>query len=289
MFDARELLGQLMQAGTSRSTGNRVGHALGAREPGGSGDQVSDPRSGLGQSGGDRGNPLSDLLGGLGQGGGGGLGGLADAARSMLGGAGRTAQDHPLATSGLAALAGAFLGGKSGVPKGAIGGGALALLASLAWSSLKGRDQEQGAPSGDDLARDAPLGLREPQSPAEEQQLQDKATLIVSAMINAAKADGSIDQNEAQRIAGKLGDEGADAEAREFITAEMRKPQDTESLIAKARTPELAVEVYAASLLAIEVDTPAEKDYLRRLADGLGLAPTTVQRVHDALGVSAPA
>ena len=287
MFDARELLGQLMQAGPSRSTGNRVEHAFSGRESGGSKNPLSDLLGGLGQGGG--GGSLSELLGGGGQGGSGGLGGIAEAARRMLGGAGRAAQDHPLATSGLAALAGAFLGGKSGVPKGAIGGGALALLASLAWSSLKGRDQEQGAASGDDLARDAPLGLREPQNPAEEQELQDKATLIVSAMINAAKADGSIDQNEARRIAGKLESEGADAEAREFITAEMRKPQDTESLIAKARTPERAVEVYAASLLAIEVDTPAERDYLRRLADGLRLAPTTVQRVHEALGVTAPA
>lgn len=288
MFDARELLGQLMQAGPSRSTGNRVGHALSGRGSGGSSNPISDLLGGLGQGSGG-GNPLSELLGGGGRGRSGGLGGLADAARSMLGGAGRKAQEHPLATGGLAALAGAFLGGKSGVPKGAIGGGALALLASLAWTSLKGGDQKQGAPSGDDLARDAPLGLREPQNPSEEQELQDKATLIVEAMINAAKADGSIDQSEAQRIAGKLQEEGADAEAREFITAEMRKPPDTESLIAKAQTPERAVEVYAASLLAIEVDTPAERDYLRRLADGLGLAPTTVQRVHQALGVSAPA
>ena len=37
---------------------------------------------------------------------------------------------------------------------------------------------------------------------------------MVEAMINAAKADGSIDQGEIQRIAGKLENEGAAPEAR---------------------------------------------------------------------------
>ncbi len=107
-------------------------------------------------------------------------------------------------------------------------------------------------------------------------------------MISAAKADGSIDQGEIQRIAGRLESGGAAPEAREFIGQEMLKPMDMDGLIRKARTPQAAVEVYAASVLAIELDTPAEQDYLRRLAAGLGLAPTTVQRVHDTLGVATP-
>jgi uncharacterized membrane protein YebE (DUF533 family) len=282
MVDSRELLGQLMRAGTSRSAPDRIGNAFGARQQGGSGNLLSDLLGGLGQGRGGSDNILSDLLGGSGRAGAGGLG-------DMLGGAGRVAKENPFAVGGLAALAGALLGGKTDVPGGAIGGGALALLASLAFSSLRGRDPAQGPPSGEDLARDAPLGLREPQSPAEEQELQDKASLIVSAMINAAKADGSIDQSEIQRISGKLETEGADPEARGFIAEEMLKPMDLDALIRKARTPQAAVEVYAASLLAIEVDTAAERDYLRRLAQGLRLDATTVQRVHEALGVSAPA
>jgi uncharacterized membrane protein YebE (DUF533 family) len=286
MIDTQELLGQLMRAGTSRSAPDRIGSALGARQQGGSGNPLSELLGGLGQGRGGSGNLLSDLLGGSGQG---GAGGLGDTARDMLGGAGRVAKENPFAVGGLAALAGALLGGKTAVPGGAIGGGALALLASLAFSSLKGRGEAQGAPAGDELARDAPLGLREPQSPAEEQELQDKAGLIVSAMINAAKADGSMDQSEIQRISGKLETESADPEARRLIAEEMLKPVDLDSLIRRARSPQAAVEVYAASLLAIEVDTAAEQDYLRRLAQGLRLDPTTVQRVHQALGVGAPA
>ena len=40
-----------------------------------------------------------------------------------------------------------------------------------------------------ELAREAPLGLREPQTPAEEQELENTAHLAISAMINAAKAE----------------------------------------------------------------------------------------------------
>jgi uncharacterized membrane protein YebE (DUF533 family) len=50
---------------------------------------------------------------------------------------------------------------------------------------------------------------------------------------------------------------------------------------------EVAIEVYAASLLAIEVDTPAEQAYLRALAQRLGLDAGTVQHVHQTLGVPA--
>jgi uncharacterized membrane protein YebE (DUF533 family) len=55
----------------------------------------------------------------------------------------------------------------------------------------------------------------------------------------------------------------------------MRRPPDIQGLAAEARTPEVAAEVYAASLLAIEVDTQAERDYLKRLADALGLDAAT--------------
>ena len=54
-------------------------------------------------------------------------------------------------------------------------------------------------------------------------------------------------------------------------------------------SPELAVQVYAASLLAIEVDTAAERAYLRDLAARLGLDASAVAHVHQALGVAAPA
>jgi hypothetical protein len=178
MFNARDLLGHLMQAGMSSSGSRRVGHAMGPQ--------------GLGRSD----NPLGQLLQGLG-GSGGGSGGLADMARGMFGDASRSVgSGNPLAVGGLGALAGAMFGGGRGAMKGAVGGGALALLGTLAMSALRNQGQGQTAVSADELAQQAPLGLREPQNASEEQELEGRAILIMRAMIAAAKADGEIDGSE---------------------------------------------------------------------------------------------
>jgi uncharacterized membrane protein YebE (DUF533 family) len=272
MFNARDLLDQLMQAGMTSSTSNRVGHALGSE--------------GLAQPG----NPIGDLLRSF-QGGGQspGFGGLAEAAASMFGDAKQSVQSgNPLAIGGLAALAGAVLGGGGGAMKGALGGGALALLGSIAMSALKNY-QAGAAPGAEQVAKDAPIGLREPQNPAEEEEMERTADLILRAMISAAKADGQIDGAEMQRIVGKLEEAGADQEARQFVLQELQKPLDLQGLIRTVRGPEVAAQLYAASLLAIEVDTAAERDYLRQLANGLGLDDRIVQRLHQMMGAPAVA
>ena len=175
---------------------------------------------------GGQGNPLGQLLQGLGGGtGSGGLGGLAEMAQGMFGQAkGSVQSGNPLAIGGLAALAGALLGGGGGATRGAIGGGALALLGTLAMQALRSRQQQSTPTDATALAREAPLGLREPQNASEEQELEQRALLIVRAMINAAKADGQIDGQEVARISAKLGDAGSDEEARAFLVEEMQKP-----------------------------------------------------------------
>jgi uncharacterized membrane protein YebE (DUF533 family) len=114
-----------------------------------------------------------------------------------------------------------------------------------------------------------PLGLLEPQTEADQQVLEQHTELVLKAMINAAKADGRIDEKEVQRIVGKLQEVGADAEDQRYVLTQMQKPLETEKLISAARgQPELAAQIYAASLMAIEVDTSAEKAYLGKLASG---------------------
>jgi len=296
MFDARDLLGRLMQAGLSDSTNERLGHAMGPSGLGRGSNPLSDifsQISGIGRGGQAAGGPgrgelggLGGGLGGLGGSLGGGLGGLAEMAESVFGQAtGAVRSGNPLAVGGLAALAGALLGGGKGASRGALGGGLLAVLGSLAYSALQSRDQGAAA-----TTMPPPLGLGEPQTAEEEQALNDIATLVVRAMINAAKADGEIDAGEKARIVEKLGEDGADADARAFVEAEMHTPADTAALVkAVAGRPDVAIQVYAASLLAIEVDTAAEAEYLRGLAASLGLDAATVEQIHQTLDVGLPA
>jgi uncharacterized membrane protein YebE (DUF533 family) len=135
---------------------------------------------------------------------------------------------------------------------------------------------------------DVPLGAREPQTPGEEAVLRSRGMILLQAMISAAKADGQIDGREMDRILGKLDEAGADAEAKDFVLAEMRRPLDLDALVAQVEAPDLAAEVYAASLLAIEVDTQAERAYLDRLATALKLDQATRGHLHAALGVTPP-
>jgi len=165
----------------------------------------------------------------------------------------------------------------------ALGSGAMALFGALAFSALKG--------SGKETVAEVPLGLRQPQTRQEQDQLDNDTELVLKAMINAAKADGRIDDTEIKRITGKFEEEGADAETREFVMAELKRPIDLRGIIAAAgNRPQAAInqtaaQVYAASLLAIEVDTVAEKQYLEQLADGLRLSRQTVSILENAVGL----
>ncbi len=201
---------------------------------------------------------------------------------SMLNQAGRlVGGNQNLAAGGLGALAGALMGsrrGLGGAIRGGIGGGALAMLGLMAYNALKNSGTWQG--------QGPPPAYREPQNDSERAELERRSELILKAMINAAKADGRIDESEMSRILGKVQEAGSDSAELDFLRAEMARPMDTAGLVAAARgDPELAAQLYAASLLAIEVDTPAEKDYLDQLAASLDLAPGVTQQLHQSAGV----
>ncbi|HHB75288.1 MAG TPA: tellurite resistance TerB family protein [Desulfobulbus sp.] len=260
-----DILGSMMQQGMSRSTGTRMANALGA---GGSGGSLTDILGGLaGALGGGQqtGTAPQAGLNGLGN-----LGGVVGEVLGSLG-------NNKAALGGLGALAGALLGGGGNSARGAIGGGGLAMLASLAISALQKAGQ---APQS------TPRALLEPQSPEDEQALEQDAEIIVKAMINAAKADGKIDDNEIQKIVGKLQEDGLTEEEKEFFMTEANKPMDIDAVIASAGgQPEMAAQIYSASLLAIEVDTPAEQQYMQQLAQGLGLDPQVANHIHQFFGV----
>jgi uncharacterized membrane protein YebE (DUF533 family) len=263
-----DLLGAVIQSGMAPSSDQRLRNAFG----GGSGNFLE---SLGGMLGGQRGGGLGDVLSGMSGGGGGGLGGMLGQVLSQAGQAAGGKQN--LALGGLGALAGALLGGGGKSLGGALGGGLMALLGAMAFNALKSSGQGSGR---------VPLGLMEPQTEADREDLENRSELVLKAMINAAKADGKIDEGEAHRIVGKLQEAGADADGQRYVLDLMRQPMKTEELIAAAQGhSNLAAQLYAASLMAIEVDTPAEKAYLANLASGLRLAPAVTQRIEEMVGL----
>ena len=270
-----DLLGAVTQSGMSPSSGDRMKNALGGGGGGGLLESLSGMLGGQSQQGGGLGSMLSQALGG-----GSGSGGLGGILGNVLSDAGKAVGGKQnLALGGLGALAGALLGGGGKSLGGALGGGVMALLGAMAYQALKGGGSQQP---------DVPLGLVEPRSEAERLELEQDSELVLKAMINAAKADGQIDKGEIQRIVGKLKETGMDPDAQQYVMAEMQKKMDTPDLIAAVKgRPTLAAQIYGASLLAIEVDTPAEKKYLDDLASGLGLPPEVASRIKGMVGMQA--
>lgn len=113
---------------------------------------------------------------------------------------------------------------------------------------------------------------------------QADAVLLIRAMIAAANADGVIDEIERGRILERLKAVNLTEEEQRFITHELLAPGDLESIAVQVASPETARQVYAVSLLAIDVDTPAERDYLNALAGRLGLDGSAAAEIEAELG-----
>ena len=270
----RMAVGVMVAKGVGKMMNNR--HARGA--PTGAGGGLGGMLGGLlggqgGASGGARGTGgglaggLGSLLGG-GSGGrsGGGLGDLG----AMLGGR---------SPAGGAAAGGALAGGLGGLLEKIGGGGGRAPSGA---SGASGASPSGG--SFGDLLNSSLAGDRVDHGQVDPGQ-EEHARLLIRAMVNAAKSDGQIDEQERERLVEHMGDE-ATAEDREFVLSEMRAPLDVEGFI-KSVPRGAEREVYTMSLMAIDLDEQAEARYLDTLRKGMNLSEADVNSIHEQLGVPA--
>ena len=284
-----DVLGSLVGAalGGSQNQQTQGGGALGdilgsiisgGQSSGGSAGGLGDILGSLvggGKSGGAGG--LGDLLGSLvGGQSGGSAGGLGDLLGSLVGGAAPTHQPSssgrvPTSANDLEDLLGigknnnSGLGGAGGL--GGLLGGALAKYGQH-------NNPNVATPSHDDYSV-LPMGT-------DHRQAVDHATLIIRAMINAAKSDGSIDQSEQDKVIAKLGD--VTQEEIEFVKREFAAPLDVQSF-ARSIPQGMGEQIYAVSLMAIDLDKNSEAQYLADLAQGLGISPQLANQMHDKFGV----
>ena len=112
---------------------------------------------------------------------------------------------------------------------------------------------------------------------------QARAILLLRAMIAAAKADGEVDPEERANIVARLRAAGADADMQRFVEEELARPVNLYAITSEVRDAGTAAEVYAASLVAIHVDTEAERRYLDNLALRLGLDRVTADEINRRL------
>ena len=206
----------------------------------------------------------------------GGLGGGGLPGRGMMGGGTRSG-------GGMSGMQGALLG----------------VLGGVAVSALQRRMQQAAAqaaqPEPDPVTAPRPAPTMRSASPAvteagsiiPEQAAEvdeGRARFLVRVMVAAANADMRIDDEERARILGKVEEAGADQAARQFVERAMRAPMSIDDIAREVSGPDVAAQVYAAALAAIDVDKAMERRFLQALAERTGLDAEIVGEIHDQLG-----
>lgn len=106
----------------------------------------------------------------------------------------------------------------------------------------------------------------------------EQARILVCAMVNAAKADGQLDDNEQKAIMSQLG-EVTDEEVK-FLRAEFARPVDVKEFTWGVPLG-LEQQVYGFSLMTMQLDQQKEASYLKELAHGLRLQPEVCNTIHE--------
>lgn len=187
-------------------------------------------------------------------------------------------------------LAGSMLTGKSGrkLGKKALKYGGMAAVGAMAYAAYKNYSANQG-PAGPPLPAPGyapPLDVPPPDSgflPRQDdtQAREALGLTLVRAMIAAGRADGRLDAEESQAIFNRIQALDLAEDEKSLLIAEMDQPANMDAILRAATTPEIATEIYTASLLAIQVDEPSESNYLAMLAARLKLPRDLVTAIHQ--------
>ncbi len=140
--------------------------------------------------------------------------------------------------------------------------GSMAALGMLAWKTYQdwqARQQGQLQAQAPAAAVGAPAALPAPKAEA-------RSRVLLKAMIAAAKSDGHVDARERERFEAELHRAEADPQLLAWIETELSRPLEPADVAAGATTPELAAEVYLASLLVVDETSTMERAYLDALA-----------------------
>jgi uncharacterized membrane protein YebE (DUF533 family) len=199
------------------------------------------------------------------------------------------------AASGFAgALAGSLAGGlltsKAGrkLGKTALQVGGIAAVGGLAYAAWNRYRQGQ-----EPTAAATPTHAATPRATADErfipppgrpQEAEALGLVLLRTMIAAAHADGRLDERERHAIRARVASLELSELERAELLEQIERPVDLGWLVGAAHTPERAAEIYTAALLAIDVDTPAERAWLGLLAARLDLPPALVDEIHREAG-----
>jgi len=231
------------------------------------------------------GGALGDMMSSLTQSMQGGAGGAAQGPQDMMGkmqsqGA-QAGQSAAGAMGGLGDMLSKMAGGTAAA--GAPSGGLQSLLGQIGGSGgglgavLGAGGATAGAGGLGALLGGALLADPTPPAPSDE----EIARVMLRAMLQAAKCDGRLDEAEQAQITQMVGDVSPDE--AELIRTELAAPVDIEGLASEVPQG-MEQQAYMMSLIAIDLDSQAEANYLIDLAGALRLTPEQVDALHTQAG-----
>ena len=193
--------------------------------------------------------------------------------------------------TGLGGLGKGSLPGTAAVGLGLLG---VAMAAFEHFSERKDGTGQAPAPSGDVAVPSPPPGAFGAQAPppppgsapppAPPAAAPADPVLLIRAMIAAANADGVLDDTERMRILGQLEGTGLSGEEKDFLRAEFGAPRSMAEIAASVDGPAAAAQVFTVSLLAVDADTPEEREYLEALRLALNLTDEQARSIARRLG-----
>jgi uncharacterized membrane protein YebE (DUF533 family) len=170
--------------------------------------------------------------------------------------------------------------------------GGLAAVGALAWNAYK---KYQGNTSASAPQEMVP-GPQHPQEPVpatavwqrlpQEQfdtlaapESNSQGLLVLRTMISAAMADGHLGPEEQKYIFKQL--DHLDPQERSLLFDELRNPLSCGELAAQASDPVVAIEMYTAAALTLDMNCLMAKEFMAQLARGLNLPDALINSIHD--------
>lgn len=167
--------------------------------------------------------------------------------------------------------------------------GGLAALGMMVYNTYGEYQRQQQGTAGAQTGSAPQAALPAPQTVDRlpPPQASAHSAAILQAIVAAAKADGHIDARERELIEGEYARQGLPADVQQWLHSQLEKPLDPAEVARAATTPELAAEMYLASLLVADEQSFMERAYLDELAKQLQLDPALQSRLQRQLAAAA--
>lgn len=171
-----------------------------------------------------------------------------------------------------------MLGTKSGrqLSGAALKLGSLAALGGIAWKAWQNTQDNKSAEVAPDAKAIEHISIDQLEGDA----ANERAMILIKAMIAVAKADGKMVDDEKALINRQIKRLGLDAKLEDVMKAGSVTPLSAKSVAKMATSQEVAAEIYLVSIMVADEENIQEGAYINQLASALDLPADLVSELN---------